>query len=100
MFSSLRYTSHRGGPFSMTWFYWSLLATASFALVNIIDKILLLRFAKSTETAMKMLSFFSLIIFFIGALATSIPLEWSTSVWFALAAGFFEIIYIFIQYIF
>lgn len=78
----------------MSWFWWATLATGSFALANIADKILLLRFAKSTDTAIKMLGFFSL-LFFAGAYFLSPSIHLEAFPWLPFLAGVFEIAFIY-----
>lgn len=78
----------------MSWFILSILATVVFAAVNVVDKILLLRFAKTDITAVKVLGLFSLLVFLLlwpfgGRFLPSIQIL------YPFLAGVFEVAYIY-----
>jgi uncharacterized membrane protein len=82
----------------MTWIIYSLGAAFFFALVNVLDKVLLLRFQKSTDTAIKITAFFGGFVFLVQALYlyfTNQPILFST---YAILGGMFEIFYIYFYY--
>ena len=79
----------------MSWFLVSILATVAFAVVNIVDKILLLRFAKTDIAAVKILGIFSFLFFLAMLLFVPSQITYSQNIWLPVVAGIFEVIYIY-----
>jgi drug/metabolite transporter (DMT)-like permease len=77
------------------WFAFGLLAAVSFALVNIADKFLLIKYAKSDIVAVKILGFFSLLVFLVLYLFVSHSRITIENAWVPILSGIFEIFYIF-----
>lgn len=79
----------------MAWFWWAIAAAGAFAVLNILDKFLLLRFAKSVIMAVRVQSLFSLLIFILGMLYFQFPIEITGFVIAALIGGVIEVLYIY-----
>lgn len=79
----------------MSWFLLSIFATLAFAIVNIADKILLVRFAKTDIAAIKILGFFSLLFFLVTISFASSGIQFSQNIWLPVLAGIFEVTYIY-----
>ena len=77
----------------MNWFILSIIATLFLVVINFTDKYLLKKHAKDSQTAVKVLAIFSLLIAIIYWPFRTVTLDWNL-VW-PIIAGIIEIVYLF-----